>query len=627
MISGSVTGIPIGRRCNKVVLEDIGRGVTSIELMLDRAGRRGRDSDDPDAAADVGVGGVMIACIDDLDEVLDGVHLDACPVGIRAAAAYLPAAGLMLGLLARRGIAPDAFSGALNADPLGALAETGELASSGAESLDQLAALARHVAAAYPAATAVAVDTTCYHDAGASEAQELACAVATGTAYLRAMTAAGLDLGAAFGQIAFTFSTDANLFLSIAKLRAARKLWGRVAEACGMPAAARGMRLHAVTSERMLSRRDPWVNILRDTVAALAASVAGADSVTVLPFTTAIGLPDAAARRIARNTQLVLQEELALNRVIDPAGGSWAIESLTDAMALEAWTLFQTIEREGGMLAALASGAVQARIADVAARRMRHIAELIDPLTGTSAFPNLSEEPVTIERVDLSRLRAQASSRLERQRARAAKRPAAARLASLADADTKTLCEAIIEAAAAGASLHALTRASARGDPACVPPLPRRRLGQDFEALRDASDAWLERTGKRPIVFLATIGTLARYTAAAAYTRNFLAAGGIEAIAGDGGSDVAAIVRAFGSSGADVAVLCSDDAGYRELGADLAAALTAAGAREIYVAGRPSGRDGPFGSASAGVKGFLYDGCDVLAQLKDMMQGMGIAKK
>ena len=618
-------GHPDRSTCNNAILEDLGRGVTSIDLALDRAGQRGRDSDDREAVADVGVGGAIVACIDDLDEILDGVRLDACPVGLRAGAAFLPAAGMMLGLLARRGIAPDAFRGALDADPLGALAATGELTASGEDALKQLAALAAHVAAAYPSATAAAVDATCYHNAGASEAQELAFAVATGTAYLRAITAGDLDLGAAFGQIAFTFSTDANLFLSIAKLRAARRLWGRVAEACGMPAAMRGMRLRAVTSERMLSRRDPWVNILRGTVAALSASVAGADSITVLPFTAAIGLPDAAARRIARNTQLVLQEESALNRVIDPAGGSWAIESLTDAMAQEAWTLFQAIEREGGMLAALESGRAQADIATVAAQRAHHIAELDDPLTGTSAFPNLSEAPVAVEQVDLRALRAQESARLERVRAVTATRPALARLASLAEADAKVLCAAIIDGAAAGASLQTLMRAAARGGQVQAAPLTPHRLGEAFEALRDASDAHLERTGKRPIVFLAAIGTLARYTPAAAYARNFLAAGGIEAVAGDGGTEVAAIVQGFRSSGADVAVICSDDLGYGELGTDLAAALAAAGARDIYVVGRPAGADGPFGSA--GVKGFLYEGCDVLAQLKDMLRGMGISTK
>lgn len=616
---------PDASACNQAILEDLERGVTSIELRLDRAGRKGRDGDDPAAAADIAVDGIAISTIGDLDVVLEGVFLDACPVGLRAGAAYLPAAAMLIGLLSRRGIAAEAFAGAFNADPLGALAELGELPTSGADALDLMAGLARHVAEAFPAATAVGVDATVYHEAGSSEAQELACAVATGTAYLRALTAAGLDLAAAFGQIAFTFATDANLFLSIVKLRAARRLWGRVAEACGTPQAARGMRLQAVTSERMMLRRDPWVNILRGTVAGLSASVAGADSVTILPFTTAIGLPDRSARRIARNTQLVLQQESSLSRVIDPAGGSWAIESLTDAMAKEAWTLFQGIEAEGGMLAAIESGRIQEGIAGVAARRAQQVAELGDPLIGTSAFPDLEEQPAETDVVDVTALRSQAAARLDRHRAGIARSPTAVRLAALAGATAGVRWEAILAGAAAGATLNALYRAASGAEPETAAPLQRVRLGQDFDALRDASDAYLERTGKRPIVFLATIGSQAQYMTAAAYARNFLAAGGI-ATTGDGeGADRAAIVRAFRSSGAGIAVICSDEAGYRDAGTGLALALTEAGALEVYVVGRRPGEAGS--DAFGGVKGFLYEGCDVLAVLKAMQRVMGISER
>ena len=294
-------------------------------------------------------------------------------------------------------------------------------------------------------------------------------------------------------------------------------------------------------------------------------------------------------------------------------------------MAQEAWTIFQKIEAEGGMLAAIESGRLQERIAGVAAQRARQIAALGDPLTGTSAFPNLSEQPVAVEQVDLQKLRVRASARLERQRARAAKEPVVARLASLAGADASTLCKEIVDSAAAGASLHQLTRVLVCSDAARAVPIRRHRLAEGFEALRDASDAYLERTGDRPIVFLAAIGTLARFAAAMAYARNFLAAGGIEAIAGDGGTDISAIGQGFQSSGADVAVICSDEAGYREIGADLAVALAKGGAREVYVAAAPAGKDGPFGAAH--VKGFLYEGCDVLAQLNGMLQGMGILRK
>lgn len=601
--------------CNRQILEDLERGVTSVELRLDRAGRRGLDAARPGAADDAGIDGAMISVVGDLDRLLDGVFLDACAISMRSGASFMAMAGMLFAVLARRGVEPALFTGSLNADPLAALAEFGELPGAADGALSHLGHLARHVAATYPAATAVAVDTCCYHDAGASEAQELACALATGAAYIRAMTAAGLELEAAFDQMAFTFSVDANLFLSIAKLRAARRVWGRVAEACGAPKAARGMRLHATTSMRMLSQRDPWVNILRGTVAALAASVAGVDSLTVLPFTAALGLPVSAARRIARNTQLVLQQESSLNRVLDPAGGSWAIENLTDAMAQEAWTLFQKIEREGGMLASLQSGNLQARIVAVSADRARHIADLSDPLTGTSAFPNLQEQPVAVETVDLATLRQNAVSKVQKAKGRLP--------AMSGDAAGNEICAALTAGARDGVPLATLVDAVSGGGQARVAPLVRWRLGEEFEKLRDASHAHQQKTGRAPAAFLATIGALARFTAAAAYARNFLAAGGIDAIAGEGGTDAAAIGKAFQASGADVAVICSDKAGLEAFGADVAAALGKAGAREVYVVGRPA----DLKSSAKTVDGFFHEGCDVKAALQGILERMGILQR
>jgi methylmalonyl-CoA mutase len=602
---------PDPSRCNQAILEDLGRGVTSIELRLDRSAHDGGDAD-----AHAGADGVMIATIDDLDAALDGVHLDACPVGLSAGAAFMPASAMLLGLVGRRRVPPAAFAGALNADPLGALAELGRLTTSLPDALEQLGWLARHVAEAFPAATAAAVDTTCYHDAGASEAQELACAVATGVAYLRAMTEAGLEMNAAFAQIAFTFAADANLLLSIAKLRAARRLWARVAEACGTPAALRGMRLHVTTSRRMLARRDPWVNILRGTVATVAAAAAGADSITVLPYTAAIGIPDAAARRIARNTQLVLQQEASLSRVIDPAGGSWAIESLTDAMAGEAWGLFQEIERDGGIAVSLVDGRLQEGIAAVAARRAGRIAALADPLTGTSVFPDLSEPPPMVQRPDLKKLRARMAAA---QRKRGAEAEASTR--ALAEASNRMLVAAMIECALSGASVGAMCRAAAHADQARAALLPHWRLGEAFEALRDLSDAHLEKTGKRPTVFLTTIGAPAQYMTAETYARNFLAAAGISATSASRDGDAASCAEAFRASGARVAVVCSDIAGYRDKGADVALALRRAGAREVYLVGEPATPD-----QLPEATGYLRDGGDVLQVLRAILRTMEILK-
>jgi methylmalonyl-CoA mutase len=367
----------------------------------------------------------------------------------------------------------------------------------------------------------------------------------------------------------------------------------------------------------MLARRDPWVNILRGTVSALAAAVAGADSITVLPYTWAIGIPDAGARRIARNTHLVLQQESSLSRVIDPAGGSWAIESMTEEIAAKAWALFQEIEREGGMPASLLDGHIQARIAAVAARRASRIAALADPLTGTSAFPDLSETQVTVQQVDLEKLRKRAARQKQ-------SREAEAQTKALANVANSALLASMIDCALAGASIDALTHAAAHAAPAQAVPLVRRRLGEAFEALRDLSDAHLEKTGRRPTVFLATIGSPAQYMAAETYARNFLAAGGIEAVPANGSRETRSPAEAFRASEATVAVICSDASGYRESGAAVAGALADAGARSVYMVGAPAVGGGPMAPK---VSGYLHDGCDMLAELHEILRTMGIWKE
>ncbi|MEV6522080.1 methylmalonyl-CoA mutase subunit beta [Longispora sp. NPDC051575] len=341
----------------EAVLADLENGVTSVWLVL-------------------GPSGVPVP---GLGRVLDGVLLDLAPVVLDAGADTLAAAEAWFALTAGREVAP---GGNLGADPLGLRARTGQ-------HLDlDLADLARRC----PAGTrAVTVDATVYHDAGGSDAEELGCALATGVAYLRALTGGGLSVEDALGQLEFRYAATADQFLTIAKLRAARRLWSRVAEVCGAAPEARGQRQHAVTSDAMMTARDPWVNMLRTTLAAFAAGVGGADAVTVRPFDARLGLPDGFTRRIARNTQSLLVEESNVARVADPAGGSWYVENLTEDLAKAAWNWFTEIERAGGMAAAL-DGPVADRLAATWAERRANIARRKDPITGVSEFPNLDEK-------------------------------------------------------------------------------------------------------------------------------------------------------------------------------------------------------------------------------------------
>ena len=232
------------------------------------------------------------------------------------------------------------------------------------------------------------------HNAGGSEAQELSFVIASAVEYLRALETSGLPLDTARDMIYFRLSADADEFLTIAKFRALRKLWARIEEACAL--APKPAYVAAETAWRMMTRRDPYVNMLRTTIAITAAGVGSADSIVALPHTAALGLPDAFARRIVRNTQLILLEESNLARVADPAAGSGAIEDLTQKLCSAAWTMFQEIENAGGAWAALEARLIQTKVAAVRTERQQAVARRKDALTGTSDYPNLDEAPATV---------------------------------------------------------------------------------------------------------------------------------------------------------------------------------------------------------------------------------------
>ncbi|MDT4957597.1 MAG: methylmalonyl-CoA mutase [Pseudonocardiales bacterium] len=357
---------PDAGRTNRAALADLTSGATSLWLVLGDAG----------------------LAVADLAAALDGVYLDLAPVALDAGAQTRDAAGALLALAADQGVTPGELSGSLGADPIGLRARTG--AAADLPLLGELAALV----ADSPNLRVATVDATVYHDAGGSDADELAVGAAVGVAYLRALTESGLSVDSALRVVEFRYAVTADQFLSIAKLRAARRVWDRIAELSGASADRRGQRQHAVTSAAMMTRRDPWVNLLRTTIACFAAAVGGAEAITVVPFDAAIGLPDELSRRIARNTQSVLHDESSLARVIDAAGGSWYIESLTDALAGAAWSRFTAIERAGGALAALDDGMIEGMLAAARDQRADDIAHRRAPITGVSEYAYVDEEPV-----------------------------------------------------------------------------------------------------------------------------------------------------------------------------------------------------------------------------------------
>jgi methylmalonyl-CoA mutase len=537
---------------NAEALHDLQNGATGLSLVF------------PDAIGSYGY--AMDPSATALARTLDGVHLDA---GIALELNLTPfnrtAAQNIAALAKERGHDPASLDIRFSLDPLCVMAHAGYAAMPWKDIAPVFGHLIGELSGHGFKGPFAAADGRPIHAAGGSEAQELAFVLAVGVAYLRALEQSGIPLDDARGKIFFRLAADADQFLTIAKFRALRKLWARVEQACGL--APRTIFISAETAWRMMTRRDPYVNMLRTTVATFSAAIGGADAITVLPYTAALGLPDRFARRVARNTQLVLAEESHLAKVSDPAAGSGAMEGITDELCRAAWEQFQAVEAAGGAAAALAAGLIQNNVAAVRAEREQAVAHRREVLTGTSEFPLLTEPPVSV--LDIPALQDPAPR-------------------------------------------HGATRFA---------PLPRMRLSEPFERLRDASDKILASTGARPKVFLANLGKPADFLARATFAKNFFEAGGIEAVTNDGFADQAAIISAFKQSKAVLACLCSSDDIYALEGPAAGTALLKTGARHVFLAGRP-GELGP-ALKVAGVQSFVYAGCDALATLRDAYDILG----
>lgn len=447
----------------------------------------------------------------DLPVALENVYLDLAPLALAEADDALGTA--VLDLVAEQ----PAATVELGAQPL-----TAPVDSTTSVNLDTALAWAARAAQAPGDVRAITVNAVSFHNQGGSDSQNIGLALAAGVEYLRLLTDAGLSAEQAAAQLAFRLPTSDDFFASIASFRAFRTLWARVLEVVGVADAA----LPPVTAETapaMFTQRDPYVNMLRCTVAAFAAGVGGASSVLVHPFDYAIpggleGTRRSFAHRIARNTNLLLLEESHLGHVIDPAGGSYYVEALTDQLADKAWEVFTTIEANGGFSAQRDAGAVQTLLDATYEARRVDIAFRRTSVTAINEFPNLLEAPL----------------------------PAAQR----------------------------------------VEPTGVRRYGADFEALRNRSDAFLEATGARPTMHLVPLGPLAKHNIRTGFTSNLLASGGIASV-NPGQVDPAADTFADTFKDAKIAVICGTDPEYAESAGAAVDALRAAGVGKILLAGAP----------------------------------------
>lgn len=452
-----------------------------------------------------------------------------------------------------KGYAPEKVQGSFNFDPIGKMLEKGKDRSELIPTAKELI----EILAPYPSFRCMAVNSLQLNNAGAYIYQELGYALAWGNQYLACLTEAGVPVDTAAQKIKFNFGISSNYFMEIAKFRAARLLWANIVNEY-KPACTDSCQLmaHAETSHFNLTLFDAHVNLLRTQTEAMSAALAGVDSITVAPFDLAYESPNDFSERIARNQQLLLKEEAHLNRIVDPAAGSYYIENLTVSIAKQAWELFLQVEEEGGMIAEVKAGHVQETVNSSNKARHEAVSKRKEILLGTNQYPNFTE------------------------------------IAGEKSPSAPTCC----------------CNSKNEQDDQEFASLNTDRAASEFEALRLQT----ERSGKRPKAFMLTIGNLAMRQARAQFSCNFLACAGYEVIDNLGFPSVEEGVKAAINAQADIIVLCSSDDEYAEYA--IPAFQEVNGRALFIVAGAPACMDE---LKAAGIENFIHVRCNVLETLRE----------
>jgi methylmalonyl-CoA mutase len=466
-----------------------------------------------------------------------------------------------------------------------------------------------------------------YNNAGANAVQELAFTLATAVEYLNEMISRELKVDDVAKRFKFNFGIGSFYFMEIAKLRAVRMLWSKILEAYEVKEENRKIFIHGKTSQFNKTFFDPFVNSLRTTTEAFSAIVGGVDSLHTNTFDESFNQSDDFARRLARNTQIILKEESHLDQVIDPAGGSFFVEKLTDDIANSAWKLFQIVEEKGGMLKTIQSGFVQDEISKVADTKRKDFAIRRSVLVGTNMYANPKEEMMELKKSDLNAIYKKRVEYIQKYRVYGDNKKHSSileKLQNIADTKSYELIDNAVDAFLEGASLGEISksiRASAEKG-ISVTPLEQFRLSEMFEELRIASENYKKKTGSKPKVFLATMGPLKQFKGRADFSRAFFEVGGFEIIYPNGFASTDEAIKAALESKAEVFVICSTDDTYPDLVPPIVKAIKERSKDiAVVIAGYP--KDQIEEHKKSGVDDFIYLGADAHLVLNTLLKKIG----
>jgi len=613
---------PFADDFNIALKNDLSRGQNSISLPLDEATKLGLDADYAEVGQ-VGKNGVSISALNSFRKSLDEVDITKYPVHINTGFSSLPILSVFAAYLNEQKIDAKQIKGSITADPIAYLVENGSLPVSNEYLFDELKLAAEWANEKIPNLKTIGVSGLAYHNAGASAVQELAYTLAAAVEYMNQLSEKDLDVNLIVNQMRFTFGVGSFFFMEIAKFRAAKVLWSKITEAYGVAKENRTMTINARTGLFTQTQFDPYVNMLRTITEAFSAVVGGIDSLQTNPFDELFGMPDQFSRRIARNTQIILDEESHLTNLIDPAGGSYYVEKLTDDLAKAVWKEFQAIEEKGGILKALEEGYVQSEIEKVWEARKKDISKRKSVIVGTNMYANLKEEIKSKNEPDYKAVHKKRSEYLQKLRTSGDTKKHQVileKLQKLVDASSENAIDTGAEAILEGATIGEISKASRANavEGVSIDKVVQKRASEFFEGLRNLAGEIKAKRGSAPKVFLATMGTLKQYKGRADFSQGFFEIGGFEIGYPKGFATPNEAVKAANESKADVVIICSTDDTYPELVPPITKGIKDNNAEiTVVLAGYP--KEQIEGHKKSGVDEFIYLGCDAFELLQKLL--------
>ncbi len=562
-----------------------------------------------------GDGSTKLKTLENWKTAFEGIELNALSVFFKPGSAGLTQLSMLIETCKAQGYSPSELKGGMLFDPMGTMLSKGSLCGGmgycGA--MKQMVTMCKWaIDNSKDDFCVIGVNGSIYTDAGASAMDEVAFMLSTATSYLRAMIAAGLSVDEVAPRIRFNAGISSNLFLEVCKLRALRMLWAEVVRACGGSDEAAKIKLSATTSRWTISKVDPWVNMLRGTSQAFSAVLGGVDSLDVTPFDVAVRQPDEFSSHIARNLQLMLAGEFCLDKVVDPAGGSYYVESFTETLAKDAYAIFQSIEAEGGMEESVKAGTVQAKVADIRNKRLVMVDQRRQTVVGCNKYVNLEEEALTSEE-RISKCSKKSGSCCSSDSAPILECDCVEEIAKLALAGSKTckIQKALSNLYGCGCGFSSVT------------PLEQHHLTERFESLLDKASAYKAANGVRPMVHLANYGPLRLHKARADFAQDFLRSAGFDTSYSTGNECPEEMAKLAAESGCKACVICSTDATYPEIVAAFCSAVRSlVPDMEILLAGYPVEHIEAF--KAAGVNDFIHVKANCYNVLSSLQTKLGI---